>query len=169
MKYEPQKVFILENGKYEELTYQEFFDHFESDGIYPKKYFIPLYGMLLEVDKNTYREFYRSKRRQKYLIECSKENGDFSYDMLTTDEFNGEDILVDESQNVGEEAVNRIMLDKLSEAIHCLSDNELEVIYALFYEELTEREYAERKGVYRNAVHKRKVRILAKLKKFMGF
>lgn len=51
MKYEPQKVFILENGKYEELTYQEFFDHFESDGIYPKKYFIPLYGMLLEVDR----------------------------------------------------------------------------------------------------------------------
>ena len=40
MKYEPQKVFILENGKYEELTYQEFFDHFESDGIYLKKYFI---------------------------------------------------------------------------------------------------------------------------------
>ena len=44
--------------------------------------------------KADYEEYYRAKRRQKYLDERSAENGDFSYDMLTTDEFSGEDILI---------------------------------------------------------------------------
>lgn len=37
--------------------------------------------------------------------------------------------------------------------------------YAARY--FTEREYAKQKGVYHNAVHKRKLRILEKLKKFL--
>ena len=36
--------------------------------------------------KADYEEYYRAKRRQKYLDERSAENGDFSYDMLTTEE-----------------------------------------------------------------------------------
>ena len=36
-----------------------------------------------------------------------------------------------------------------------------------YAEGLTEREYAEQLGVFRNAIHKRKVRILGKLKKFL--
>lgn len=169
MRHEPKKVFILEDGTYKELFYQGFSDQCELADPSSKRYFLSLHGMLMEVSKETYKDFYGARRRQEYLRECSIENGEISYDLLTTEDLKGEDILVDESQNVGEEAVNRIILDKLSEAIHCLSDDELEVIYALFYEELTEREYADRKGVYRNAVHKKKVWILTKLKKFMGF
>lgn len=48
-----------------------------------------------------------------------------------------------------------------------LSDLDKQLLQALFFDGLTEREYAELTGVYRNAVHKRKVRILEKLKKFM--
>lgn len=42
-----------------------------------------------------------------------------------------------------------------------------QLLQALFFDGMTEREYAERAGVFRNAVHKRKARILAKLKKSM--
>ena len=68
--------------------------------LYADKLFLPLYGSLMEVSKEDYTEFYRAKRRQKYLDERSADNGDFSYDMLTTDEFSGEDILklTDEEQ-----------------------------------------------------------------------
>ena len=58
----------------------------------------------MEVDEDTYREFYKTKRRQKYLEERSVKNGDFSYDMLTTNDFNGEDILVDEMADTCEKA-----------------------------------------------------------------
>ncbi len=51
--------------------------------------------MLMEAPEDEYRRFYGDKRRQKHLKERSKDNGDFSYDMLTMDEFNGEYILVD--------------------------------------------------------------------------
>lgn len=53
----------------------------------------PPHGMLMEVPEDDYRAFYKQKRRQKYLKERSRDNRDFSYGMLTPDEFNGEDIL----------------------------------------------------------------------------
>ena len=56
---------------------------------------------------------YKDKRRQKYLDERSAKNGDFSYDMLTTDEFNGEDILVDMASYTAGDVENEIMLDNL--------------------------------------------------------
>lgn len=87
--------------------------------------------------------------------------------MLTTDEFNGEDILIDDSVDVAEQVIHKIMLDKLRNSLSLLSENEQRLIHALFFEGMTEREYAEKEGVYHNAIHKRKLRILAKLKKIM--
>ena len=43
----------------------------------------------------------------------------------------------------------------------CLS---LSLLQALFFEEKTERQYADELGVYRNAVHARKMKVLKKLK-----
>ena len=72
--------------------------------------------------KEDYAEFYRAKRRQKYLDERSADNGDFSYDMLTTDEFSGEDILIAEQPDVCDAVVESIMTDKLRKAILKLTD-----------------------------------------------
>lgn len=103
MKNTPKKVFILENGNYKELSYKDFCLLKEKDISYADKPFIPLHGMLMEVTEETYRNFYKSQRRQKYIDEHSVENGDFSYDMLTTADFNGEDILIDTSQEFDEQ------------------------------------------------------------------
>ena len=83
----------------------------------------------MEVSKEDYTEFYRAKRRQKYLDERSAENGDFSYDMLTTDEFSGEDILIAEQPDVFDAVVESIMTDKLRKAILKLTDEEQLLIY----------------------------------------
>ena len=58
-------------------------------------------------------------------------------------------------------------MDKLRAALPLLTDKEQRLIRALYFEGMTERQYAEQEGVYRNAIHKRKVRILAKLKKLL--
>lgn len=42
-----------------------------------------------------------------------------------------------------------------------------DLIISLYFHNLTEREYAKRQGVYPNAIHNRKVRILGKLKKLL--
>ena len=95
MKYAPKKVFILENGNYKEITYGELKQLEQADKSYMDKFFLPLHGMLMEVTEATYKEYYRDKRRQKYIDERSKLNGDVSYNALDTDETLGEDVFAE--------------------------------------------------------------------------
>ncbi len=164
MKYAPNKVFILENGSYAEISYEELCKRTAQNKSYEDKLFLPLHGMLMEVAEDEYKTFYKNVRRQKYLKELSATNGDFSYDMLTTDDFNGQDILVDGEQNVEEIVEQNIMLDKLEVCLSLLSTEEKELIQKIFFEELTEREIARKQGVSQVAVHKKKQKILNKLK-----
>lgn len=167
MKYAPKKVFILENGNYKEITYNELKQLEQADKSYMDKFFLPLHGMLMEVTEQTYREYYRDKRRQKYIDERSKLNGDVSYNALDTDETLGEDVFADTKTDVEAEAINKMTVAELRKAFLLLSPDEQELITAIYIHNLTEREFAKQKGVYHNAVHKRKLRVLEKLKKFL--
>jgi len=71
---------------------------------------------------------------------------------------------VDPDTNVEEEVIRKLMVQKLRESLSLLTTEEYELILALFFENKTEREYAENLGVYHNAIHKKKLRILQKLK-----
>jgi hypothetical protein len=66
---------------------------------------------------------------------------------------------------VEQEAITRIMCERLRNALKELTEDERELIEALYYQDLTERQYTSTHSVLHNAVHKRKMRILAKLKK----
>ena len=167
MKYAPKKVFILENGKYKEITYSELQKLEQSDKSYAEKFFLPLYGMLMEVTAETYKAYYKDQRRQKYIDERSMLNGDVSYDALDTDETLGAEVFADTKTNVEAAVINKMTVAELRKAFLLLSPDERELITAIYIQNLTEREYAKQKGVYHNAVHKRKLRILEKLKKFL--
>lgn len=162
MKYPPRKVFILENGVYMELSYAEFR---QQEDTHQSRRFVPLHGMLMEVSENDYKTFYKDKRRQKYLDERSAKNGDFSYDMLITDEFNGEDILVDMASDTAGDVERKLMLDNLRLEFKRLSKDEQKILHLIYYHRLSERAVAERFRVSQNAIHRRKVQILAKLRK----
>lgn len=166
MRYAPERIFILENGQYIEIDYQRFELMMKQQN--DKRYFIPLHGMLMEVNEQQYYEFYKDKRRHKYLKEESLKNGEISYDMLTADEFKREIILVDSELSVEQLAERNIIRDQLYNSLELLTLEERELIHAMFFEGVTEREYARRKGVYSNAVHKKKKRIVAKLRDLMN-
>ena len=73
-----------------------------------------------------------------------------------------------EAENKTEETViQKIVYEQLHHAISLLSEDEQYLIKQLFFEERTERELAEELNVYRNAIHKRKNRILSKLKNIL--
>lgn len=165
-KYAPKKVFVLESNDYVEITYKELCERVKCEPSYKKKLFIPLHGMIMEVDKDAYLEFYKTQRRQKYINERSKDNNDISFDSLTTADFNGENILIG-SDNTEDQAIRNIMSEDIRHVISMLKSSDRELIHAMFYEGLSERQYAECCGVNRNAIHKRKVRILEELKKFL--
>lgn len=168
MKYAPKKVFVLENGNYKEITYSELKTLEQADKEYANKYFLPLHGMLMEVTEEEYKSYYKDKRRQKYIDERSRENGDVSYDALDSSDMLGESVFVDIETNVEEQVINKIIFEQLHNAFLLLSEEEKEVITAIFKNNLTERELAKKKGVYHNAIHKQKNRILEKLKKFLN-
>lgn len=163
--YKPKKVYVLENGGYTELSYGEFCRRLETDLSYADKLFLPLHGMLMEVSKADYEDFYRQKRRQKYMNERSRSNGDVSYDRLIAEGLSGWDALPDSGEDVGDQVVRKILLEKLDQALLLLSEGEMDLIRDIFYSGMTERDLAIKHGVSQVAIHKRKKRILEKLKK----
>ncbi len=74
---------------------------------------------------------------------------------------------VGESESVEETVLRKLRYEQLHKAISLLSDDERELVDRLFFQGQTEREAAAEMGIYRNAVHKRKNRILKKLKNFL--
>ena len=167
MKKQPKAVYIIENGGYTELTYEEFLRREQICPLYADKLFLPLYGSLMVVSKEDYEEYYRQRNRQIYIDRRASRNGDVSYNALTTDEFNGEDILIAEQPDVCDTVVESIMTDKLKEAILKLTDEEQLLIYRHYYADLPGTELAEIYGVSQQAISKRIAKIRVKLKNLL--
>ena len=167
MKKEPKAVYIIENGGYTELTYEEFRRREQICPLYADKLFLPLYGNLMEVSKEDYEEYYRQRNRQIYIDRRASRNGDVSYNALTTDEFNGEDILIAEQPDVCDTVVESIMTDKLRKAILKLTDEEQLLIYRHYYADISGTELAKIYGVSQQAISKRIAKIRAKLKNLL--
>ena len=63
--------------------------------------------------------------------------------------------------------LQRLQVEALKAALQTLSEEERRIINAIFYEALSERDAAGQLGITQPALHKRKVKILKKLKKFL--
>lgn len=167
MKYAPKKVFILENGVYREISYNELRQLEQADKSYMDKFSLPLHGMLMEVTEETYKEYYRDKRRQKYIDERSKLNGDVSYNALDTDETLGEDILADRRTDVEMQVINQMTVEQLRKAFLLLSPDEKALIIEHFFDEKSQVELSKQYGVNQSNISRKINHIISKLKKFL--
>ena len=162
MKYTPEKVFIKENDNYIEISYQAFCEG--QNNVFKDRFFISLHNMLMEVDEAYYTEFYREQRREKYLRERAIEKGDIYYDSLDTEEFNGEDILVDPDEDVAQQVTDKLMAERVRYVVSLLPDDERLLIHRHYFENIPETELAKIYGVSQQAISKKMVKIRAKLK-----
>ena len=87
--------------------------------------------------------------------------------MLTTDDFNGEDILVDTVADTAEQAENNILLDKLRCALTELSLEDRTLLLQYYSAEMSECELSGIYGISQQAVSKRIHKILARVKNLM--
>jgi RNA polymerase sigma factor (sigma-70 family) len=163
------KCFILTPNGYEEITYAELTLLQETDPVYAQRRFIPVHGTLMEVSEAEYRDFYKKRRRQKYLDEEAARVGAFSYNALDADEFCGEDILVDDSPPIDAAVSDRLMLEALRSGLDRLSEDDRELLTALFFEGKGENAVARELGITQQAVNKRRRKALERLKELMGF
>ena len=162
MKYAPKQVFIKENDNYIEISYQAFCEG--QNNVFKDRFFISLHNMLMEVDEAYYTEFYREQRREKYLRERAIEKGDIYYDSLDTEEFNGEDILVDPDEDVAQQVTDKLMAEHVRYVVSLLPDDERLLIHRHYFENIPETELAKIYGVSQQAISKKMVKIRAKLK-----
>ena len=167
VKYAPEKVFILENGKYKEITYSELQELEQSDKSYAEKFYLPLYGMLMEVTEETYKAYYKDKRRQKYIDERSLLNGDVSYDALDTDETLGAEVFADTKTDVEAEVINKMTVAELRKAFLLLSPDEKKLLIEHFFDEKSQVQLSKQYGVNQSNISRKINRIIAKLKKIL--
>ena len=165
MKYTPEKVFIKENDNYIEISYQAFCEG--QNNVFKDRFFISLHNMLMEVDEAYYTEFYREQRREKYLRERAIEKGDIYYNSLDTEEFCGEDILVDPDEDVAQQVTDKLMAEHIRYIVSLLPEDERELIEALFFNGYSERQWSRISGIPQRTICYRKNVILQKLKKIL--
>lgn len=135
-----------------------------------RTYYLRVSETLVEVTEEIYRTYYQFKDHQKHLERMERKHGQFSYDALDTSERSGEAMLSDFlAPSIEEIAIAHVML--MYEKLHCsldkLSQAEKQLIQALYYEGLSEREYAARIGISQKGVNKRKHAIQKKLRKML--
>ena len=144
-----------------------------------EKYYIGLNGQIFEVNKELYDTYYKGQRKEKYFTydlkqehtRVDKETGEVivvpsredSYERL----LEAEKQFAEEAEDVEDVAVRAVMLEKLNEALHTLTDEETAIIHALFYQEISEVELAKKLGIARTTLQSRKYKILEKLRKLL--
>lgn len=123
----------------------------------------------VEVTREVYNEFRRGEWRIEKNDDKHRANETPFSELIGGDDgaFENFSEFIDNSLNPECIFAEHAKIKALYSAMSMFSDVDKQLLQALFFDGLTEREYAELTGVFRNAVHKRKVRILAKLKKIM--
>ena len=134
---------------------------------------------IIKVSKELYETYYKGQRKEKYFThdlkqehtKVDKETGEMivvpsredSYERL----LEAEKQFAEETEKVEDVAVRAVMLEKLNEALHTLTDEETAIIHALFYQEISEVELAKKLGIARTTLQSRKYKILEKLRKLL--
>lgn len=134
-------------------------------------------GQPVQVSEEVYREFMRAEEKERYFMRRLKKGRflvDSEQQMVTyipSREASYEQLLEEDwdfpspCETVDETAVKAYLLEKLQEALHSLSDEEMALIQELFYLEKTEREVCAALNVAKSTLHDRKARVLEKLRK----
>ena len=132
-----------------------------------KKYYWIIDGKYYEVSKETYQKFKREYDHARMLQRYENEVYVFSLDAMATEQTTGYDVIADLGVNVEETAVHNLMIEKLRDTMKKLDDEELDLIKQIYVDEKTQREIAAELGISQNAVNKRKIKLLNKLRKFL--
>ena len=135
-----------------------------------EKYFIPIEGKLIEVEENVYVAYYKMGRRERYLEERDQTNGVLSYDALDHDGMVGQEMFDDPSvRSLEDIALAKELIDQLHRCIEMLPRAERELIQAIYFEGMSDREYSKRINKTQPAVSGRHKKVLSKLRILMKF
>ena len=138
-------------------------------------------GQFIEVSEEIYQVYMQGDRKMRYFETDLKTERtilaeDGTVQRIIPSREDSLDRLIDDNarqfsdagESVEDAVLRKMAEDELHRALEQLTDEEYALVFALFFEGKTERAYAKELGVSQVAVHKKKQRILKKLKEIIG-
>ena len=141
-----------------------------------KKYTLTVYNTVTHRNEEVEvtREVYQAYRRTGWGIE-NNDASFFAHEIQMSGLIGGEEGAYEnfkefiDTENIPDNTVLKIMeIDALLKALSVLSDADNELVQALFYDGLTEQEYAVQVGISQQMISRKKQRILKSLKKLLS-
>ena len=123
-------------------------------------------GTLVDVSREVYLEWYRSRRRERYQKERNQKYGMCSLNELE-DKGNFSGIFLNVTEGLEETVLRNICRDKVREVLKCLSADDARLIELLYFQEVTLREAAQILGCSHKTIQNRRKRILKELRQKM--
>ena len=132
------------------------------------EYYLRVGRQLVKVSREVYTAYYQVRNHAIYVERKDKGKGKVLFSDLDTKETVGEAMIPTlGAVNVEELAIANIKKAELRRSLAMLPQKDQALIEALFYDGLSERQYAEALGISQSAVNKRKHRILRKMRKLL--
>ena len=133
-----------------------------------EKYMIKVEGKLVEVTPEVYYTYFRMERQERWQEEKQQGHDVFSYDALDDGEMVGMEAVPDlTSPSMEELAISQDLSTRLHHAMAALPRDERELIQAIYFEGISERDYAKQKGISQRGANKQRRKILSKMKMFL--
>ncbi|MDO4566472.1 MAG: hypothetical protein Q4B42_04000 [Oscillospiraceae bacterium] len=143
-----------------------------EDGI--ERFYIIVDKQLVETNCEIYEVYSKSIRRERYVGAEQSQGRVLSLEAMAEDEMKLEHVCFEVIESGEEVLLNHLeqkehmqLLCCLRRAIRRLSDDDRELIEALYFKGVGVREYARQKGVFDRAIRKRRDKILREIKVFL--
>ncbi len=131
-----------------------------------KDYYIYVKGKAVKVSEEVYRAYWRITEHEKYLQRKDWKYGVIQFSAL---DYDGHfvDNIIDERADVEKIVEVKMQIEELNRALNTLTEEERDIITAIFFREESLRSIGERKNRSYQVIGKRRDRILEKLKKIL--
>lgn len=165
-------VYMTIKGEMQPFSMKEYLAMREDDARIRGLKFIPIDSRMYEATPEQFKEWQKERDERRNDKKRQKKANTPKYKLTyqsvpDTDEDIFETLVIDDACDVEETALDNLMGELLRLSIAQLAPSEQELITALFYDGMTEREYAIKSGIPQKTINDRKRRILLKLKKII--
>lgn len=133
-----------------------------------KKYTIIVKKQRVEVSEAVYRAYHQEREAERYQNRLIRQV-ELSMQQFQEDGVNAEYLIVRVQPDIVDKLIRQEQLEQLWLALQTLPENERTLINELFFNDRTEAELAAEQLITQQAISKRKMKILAKLKNLIEF
>ena len=131
-----------------------------------KEYYLYVKGKAVPVSEEVYKAYWKITEHEKYLQRKDWKHNVILFSALDHDG-HFEDNIIDEKIDLEKIVEVKMQIEELNKALATLTEEERDIITAIFFREESLRSIGERKNRSYQAIEKRRDKILEKLRKLL--